>query len=157
MKKMVAILIFLSMLFCSAIAETTYLSLWASDYNAAASVLGAPAISYERSDILDDQAVYYAGKSLQVRFFLDGEIKCQQAAVLCSDETEHADFLLSCFAVICYMGDVDTNAAGRMLLSYSRLRTGNEAPFFYLGMDAYQMLLTDDGVYQFIYLKNILN
>ena len=126
------------------------------NYEASASVLGAPLLS----DALalrqsDGMVLYDFPEGLELIFSLDESRNITYGAVCAKDDRPAAAFLASCMAMINFLhGDVpDLRVYGQLLLNYSRFRKGVASDPFHIGLDACQVSSNETFPFVFVYLK----
>lgn len=151
MKRLAAILLALVCMMTSAYAEFDQLLL--IKYNSAAQVSGAPELDLKAMQSKDYYYQFDLGK-FKISFEMAPIGGVRTCAIFTDDESCAADFLCSCLAMTFTLGDIDTMAAGMLLMQYSAIRAGKNSTPYNIGTDLFQIVSGDIGKYSFIYMNN---
>lgn len=151
MKKLIAIIILCSLLSSVAYADTDH-DLYVV-YNAFAKTLHAPELDKDNLNIIDNHYFFTSGK-IKIIFEIPITGTIRTGFVLMDDDSETANYLSSCIAMIAFLKEYSYDYFGIVLQQFMNVRMDMPTIPYNLGTDAFQILNSDKGKYSFIYMNN---
>ena len=125
-------------------------------YNACAATYGAPELDDKQATTNSSGFILYPFDSFTVAFETTASGDIRTGYVYASDESQIADFLLSCSAMVTFLGKVDIQAQGVLLSQFGYTRAGSDSIPGSIGIDSFKLMAYDPYPYFFTYLNNDL-